>query len=162
MESVLALLSDSILDYGYFTMDEINFILISELNLDYNFIWNLKFCLNAGVQHGIFPANRVNIVALMPGFLASVAMVMTRHCIPCTGIILSMGSANERRRYNVTSSLIGWAHTQNGPWCSDIIPSDFIGLHSFNIEKFYKIQVHICVPSKPFQWLSARLQYLHC
>ena len=29
--------------------------------------------------------------------------------------ILCMGSANERRRYSVTSSLIGWAHTQNDP-----------------------------------------------
>ena len=27
-----------------------------------------------------------------------------------------MGSANERRRYNVTSSLIGWAHTQIDHW----------------------------------------------
>ena len=26
-----------------------------------------------------------------------------------------MCSANERRRYNVASSLIGWAHTQNDP-----------------------------------------------
>ena len=26
-----------------------------------------------------------------------------------------MGSANERRLYNITSSLSGWAHTQNGP-----------------------------------------------
>ena len=32
---------------------------------------------------------------------------------PVTGIILGMGSANTRRRYNVTSSLIGWAHIQN-------------------------------------------------
>ena len=31
-------------------------------------------------------------------------------------IILCMRPANERRRYNVTSSLIGWAHTQNDPW----------------------------------------------
>ena len=31
------------------------------------------------------------------------------------GIILGMGSANERRYYNVTSSVIGWAHTQNDP-----------------------------------------------
>ena len=30
-----------------------------------------------------------------------------------TGIIVGMGSANERCRYNVTSSLIGWTHTQN-------------------------------------------------
>ena len=31
------------------------------------------------------------------------------------GIILWMRPANERRRYIVTSSLIGWAHTQNDP-----------------------------------------------
>ena len=30
------------------------------------------------------------------------------------GIILCMGSANEKRRYNVTASLIGWVYTQNG------------------------------------------------
>ena len=30
-----------------------------------------------------------------------------------SGIILGMGSANERRRYIVTASLIGWTHTQN-------------------------------------------------
>ena len=33
-----------------------------------------------------------------------------------TGINLCMHPANERRRYIVTSSLIGWAHTQNDPW----------------------------------------------
>ena len=32
------------------------------------------------------------------------------------GIILSMGSANEKRRYIVASSFIGWAHTQNDIW----------------------------------------------
>ena len=31
------------------------------------------------------------------------------------GMILCMGSANGRRHYNVTSSLIDWAHTQNDP-----------------------------------------------
>ena len=31
-------------------------------------------------------------------------------------IILCMRPANEGRRYNVTSSLIGWAHTLNDPW----------------------------------------------
>ena len=33
-----------------------------------------------------------------------------------SGIILCMSPANERRRYIVTSSPIGWAHTQNDPW----------------------------------------------
>ena len=32
-----------------------------------------------------------------------------------SGIILDMGSFNERRRYIVTSSLIGWVHTGNDP-----------------------------------------------
>ena len=31
-------------------------------------------------------------------------------------IILCMHATNERRCYNVMSSLIGWAHTQNDPW----------------------------------------------
>ena len=32
-----------------------------------------------------------------------------------SGITLGLGSANEKRRYNVTSFLIGWSHTQNNP-----------------------------------------------
>ena len=39
----------------------------------------------------------------------------------CAGIILGMGSANERRCYNVTPSLIGWGYTQNYPWCVEVI-----------------------------------------
>ena len=33
-----------------------------------------------------------------------------------SGIKLCMCPANERRRYIVTSSLIGWVHSQNDPW----------------------------------------------
>ena len=36
------------------------------------------------------------------------------------GIILCMRPANERRRYIITSSLIGWAHTENYLWRSEI------------------------------------------
>ena len=35
--------------------------------------------------------------------------------IICTEIILRLCPASERWRYDVTSSLIGWAHTQNVP-----------------------------------------------
>ena len=35
------------------------------------------------------------------------------------GIIFLMRPANEKRRYILTSSLIGWAHTQNYPRFSD-------------------------------------------
>ena len=41
---------------------------------------------------------------------------MNYEFLSCPGVILGMGSANERWRYNVTSSLIGLAHAQNGPW----------------------------------------------
>ena len=33
-----------------------------------------------------------------------------------TGINLGMHPANERRRYNVTTSVIGWARTLTDPW----------------------------------------------
>ena len=33
----------------------------------------------------------------------------------CQGIIVGMGAANARRRHHVTSSFIGWTHTQNEP-----------------------------------------------
>ena len=36
------------------------------------------------------------------------------------GIILCMHPANERRRYSVTPSLIGWVHTQNESRFSEI------------------------------------------
>ena len=46
-------------------------------------------------------------------------------CMAWTGIIFCVRPANERRRYNVTSSLIGWAHTQNYPcmWWLLLVPS---------------------------------------
>ena len=37
-------------------------------------------------------------------------------------IILGMGSGNERRRYFVTTSFIGWAYTQSNP-CRYVFPS---------------------------------------
>ena len=37
-------------------------------------------------------------------------------CADTLGIILCMRPANERRRYIVTPSLIGWAHTQTDHW----------------------------------------------
>ena len=47
------------------------------------------------------------------------------------GIILCMRPANERRRYIVTSSLIGWAHTQNDPciWYAYIVQGPYSASH---------------------------------
>ena len=41
-------------------------------------------------------------------------------CTGCIEIILVMGSANDRQRYIVMSSLIGWAHNQNDPWLDQL------------------------------------------
>ena len=41
------------------------------------------------------------------------SMIQRVVCSPYAGITLCMCPTNERRRYNVTSPLIGWAHTQN-------------------------------------------------
>ena len=36
-----------------------------------------------------------------------------------------MGSASERWRYFVTSSLTGWTHTQNTPWLYAIVSMEY-------------------------------------
>ena len=42
------------------------------------------------------------------------------------GIISCMCQANERWHYNVMTSLIGWAHSQNDPWTSNAELSYFL------------------------------------
>ena len=56
-----------------------------------------------------------NLVRFILALTISV-MIHLNHNIAHAGIILVMGSANERRRYIVTPPLIGWARTQNEPW----------------------------------------------
>ena len=51
----------------------------------------------------------------------------------CTGIILAKGSVNKRRRYHVTSSLIGWTHSQNYPIYSVVYCSRSSHWHNCNI-----------------------------
>ena len=46
-----------------------------------------------------------------------------------------MGSANERRRYIVTSSLIGWTHTQNDACHSGILGSLMIAITLCNKQR---------------------------
>ena len=47
---------------------------------------------------------------------SSKALLFSELAQVSSGIILGMGSANERRCYIVMPPLIGWAHTQNDPW----------------------------------------------
>ena len=56
-----------------------------------------------------------------------------------TGFILCMHPGNERRRYNVTSSLIGWAHAQNETCCYRVkvnVSSQMCGLKRANQRVF--------------------------
>ena len=54
-----------------------------------------------------------------------------------------MGLANERRRYYVTPSLIGWAHAQHDPWLlfASWLVADFVSLcktiHSTSLNDKY-------------------------
>ena len=68
-----------------------------------------------------FPAHRfaLNILVL---YCATTSTLLCKkmendqeHVMQHPGIILCMRPANESRRYNVTSSLIGWVHAQNDP-----------------------------------------------
>ena len=52
------------------------------------------------------------------------------------GNVLWMCPANERWRYNVTSSLIGWAHSQNHPWETSIY------IHQFDLSLSESIVCH--------------------
>ena len=44
-----------------------------------------------------------------------------------SGFIMDVDSANEKRRYKVKSSLIGWTHTQNGPYLLSTMRSIYVG-----------------------------------
>ena len=49
-----------------------------------------------------------------------------------------MRPANERQRYNVTSSLISWAHSQNDPWTmTEMITKRLIWFHCVAVMKYY-------------------------
>ena len=68
-------------------------------------------------QHSV----RLNYLSLSE-IHASGTKVLMPHVYEGTGIILCMGSAYERQRNNVTSSLIGWAHAQNNPSRNTVHP----------------------------------------
>ena len=74
-------------------------------------------------------------------------------------IILCMYPANGRWRYTVTSSLIGWAHTQNDPW-TDIqnIIQNISLLAYYNTRHHFFIEIwsvgHLC-----HEYINIHCQY---
>ena len=81
----------------------------------------MSFANQFSSQIGIFKLrNLKNKDSVLPCSLVSTPIIIrVRYgcplCSTFAGIILGMGSANGRRRYYVTPSLIGRTHTQNDP-----------------------------------------------
>ena len=64
----------------------------------------------------LHPVNWYYLIIYGAILTSETTLLLTRDVsYTCPGMILCMRPANERRRYNVTSSLIGWAHALNGP-----------------------------------------------
>ena len=74
-----------------------------------------------------------------------------------TGLILGFRPANERRRYFVTASLIGWAQSKNQPWCR-------IVLRRYRFRRANKYWLTIfcweCVPGTDHSLDNIPLQYM--
>ena len=79
----------------------------------FNNIWIFDVNKELGMSPcGYYLHQYSSTISLYSNHLLSVSSGL---CTPA-GITLCMRQTNERRRYNVSSSLIGWAHTLNNPW----------------------------------------------
>ena len=78
--------------------------------------------LNLGLQDtlryhcNIFGVNNDLFLYHCTVFRSHFYIVTLYHCAIFAAIIVCRGSANERLRHNVTSFLMGWAHTRNNLW----------------------------------------------
>ena len=70
----------------------------------------LTKCCHIGVAKG------VHLTPSLEGVTMKAKALLRRSGGICTGLILSLRPANERRRYFVTTSLIGWAQAWNQPY----------------------------------------------
>ena len=72
----------------------------------------------------------------------------------CTRLILDLHPANERQRYFVTASLIGWVQAYNHPWCSTCITHCILQLEILIISYlwFFSFSDH-CLRSKIFYFI---------
>ena len=78
-------------------------------------IWHFSHIMaSVGTKSGTYTCR---IIVINPLRKALLLKTTDRKCTwYILRIILCMHPANERRCYIVTSSLIGWVHTQNHPW----------------------------------------------
>ena len=79
--------------------------------------WFFVYILTELYAMQYIPRNMYNSRFVMLVWHAHLPVLLHWHRGDCPGIILGMGSANERRCHYVTPSLIGWAQAQNDPGC---------------------------------------------
>ena len=80
----------------------------------HSLIYILHLSLSCYMLHHVIIDCAMRLIQLARGRITSMGNGSTKYLNP--EIILCMCPANERQHYNVTSSLIGWAHTKNDPW----------------------------------------------
>ena len=66
--------------------------------------------------------------------------LMLKEILQYIGLILGLCLANERRRYKVTASLIGWAQTSNQTWVHEF--SQKRDVHWFGVQHVWTAQRH--------------------
>ena len=78
--------------------------------------------------------------------------MMTQLADPYMGRDHFMNAAIERPRYIVTSSLIGWAYSQNNPYMCHLTTRNWSNLHTIPIEYIYTMTSDENLKS-PVNWL---------
>ena len=98
-----------------------------------NFGYQIWFCIRLSASLVITPFKCIQMTSelcMKKWWPQPVPLLMKSSCLRklhCTStrVILGIGSANERLRYNITSSLIDWTQTQNDPchWRQRVLSS---------------------------------------
>ena len=76
------------------------------------------------IQYALYPI-KYAVVLSYSSWLCVIVLVKSACTIYLPGLILGLRPANERRRYKVTPSLIGWEQTSNQPWFTHSIQGCF-------------------------------------
>ena len=129
-------------------------------------VLNYQIALKVGMQRGCTAAGLLLInlkylcgaleTAILKGSLDYLARLLHSYFAE---IILCMHPANERRRYNVTLSLIGWVHPQNDPCCAQIIAPPLAPSRPWNVEWCTPVKNNWTNPLKRATFLKVTLVF---
>ena len=78
--------------------------------------WEMHVCLSICLVNVKCHVHGAGVPVGSPRIARLASTCERPHLLHYPGLVFCMRPANERRRYTVTSSLVGWAHTQKDPW----------------------------------------------